>query len=45
MAKTRFLKLVIVVIWSVDAYIFFLSVFLLKKSLGFVFKEILITQT
>ena len=45
MDKTSFLKLVIVVIWSVDAYIFFLSVFLLKKSLGFVFKEILITQT
>jgi len=46
MAKTSLLKLVIVVIWSVTPlFLFFLFVFLLKKSSGFVFKEILITQT
>jgi len=46
MAKTSFLKLVIVVIWSVTPiFHVFLFVFLLKKSLVFVLKEILITQT
>jgi len=44
MAKTSFLKLFIVIIWSVTPiFYFFLYVFLLKTSLGFVFKEILIT--
>jgi len=43
MAKTSSLKLVIVVIG--DPHIFFLFVFLLEKSLGFVYYEILILQT
>ena len=46
MATTSYLKLVIVVIQSVTPHILFvLFVFLLEKSLGFVFREILIKHS
>jgi len=45
MAKTGFLKLVIVVIWSVTPIFYFFYLFSsLKKSLGFIFKKILILK-
>jgi len=44
--KQAFLKLVIIVIWSkTHTFYFFLFVFHLEKSFGFVSKKIIITQT